>query len=122
MTETNKKLLRYSDQYLADFEAVILQKLSEAQATVEQLLDSLESSKEHATSTINSIDDYTDFAEKEYLFTMIQRQERFIYQLKEALVRVKNKTYGICKKTGELIDKRRLLLVPHTALSLQAKA
>lgn len=113
---------RYSDEDLKEFEQIILQKLASAEETVSQLLDSLESSKEQASSTINKVDDYTDFAEKEYLYAMISRQEEFIYNLNEALIRIKNKSYGVCRKTGKLIDKRRLILVPHTTLSLEAKS
>ncbi|MDW3651199.1 MAG: TraR/DksA C4-type zinc finger protein [Bacteroidia bacterium] len=113
--------IRYSDTDLAYFSKIIRTKINEAEESLAQLLDSLESSNDQTTSRINGIDDYADYADREFLYVMIARQEKFIYQLEEALRRIGNKTYGICSRTGKLIDKRRLLLVPHTTMSLEAK-
>lgn len=113
--------IRYSDADLAYFGKIIRTKINEAEETLAQLLDSLESSNDQTDSRINGIDDYADYADREFLYVMIARQEKFIYQLEEALRRIGNKTYGICSHTGKLIDKRRLLLVPHTTMSLEAK-
>ena len=69
----------------------------------------------------SGLDDGTGTVEKEYLSNMGGRQIKFIQNLENALIRIENKTYGICRKTGLLIDKKRLIAVPHATLSMEAK-
>lgn len=112
---------RYNNAELREFETLILQKIKVAEESLAQLQDSLDSSNEQNIGRSINFDEFSDFAEKEYLMTMIARQRNHIENLENALVRIKNRSYGICKRTGKLIDKRRLLLVPHTTLSVEAK-
>ena len=115
--------IRYSDAELHEFEALIHRKIQETEESLEQLMDSLQSSNDQTMgSSSYDINDYVDYAEKEYLINMIRRQEKHLYNLNRAIIRISNKTYGICQKTGDLIDKKRLLIVPHTTHSLEAKA
>jgi DnaK suppressor protein len=114
---SNNKKLRYSEAELKEFEALIIKKLKEAKESLMQLRDSLQSSNDQTYD----INDYSDSAEKEHLLSLIARQERHIFHLEAALHRISNKTFGICQKTGKLIDKRRLLIVPHTTHSVEAK-
>ena len=82
-------------------------------------------SDDHGTSdtarTFNMMEDGSDTLSREEVAQLAARQEQFIQNLQSALVRIKNKTYGVCRKTGKLIQKERLILVPHATLSIEAK-
>jgi RNA polymerase-binding transcription factor DksA len=115
---------RYSDADLAEFKALIEKKMANAREQLEdltqQILDITEnSSDEHGGDWV---DDSSMGADVEMLNNMAIRQRRYLQDLENALVRIRNKTYGICAITGELIDKRRLLAVPTTTKSLAAKS
>lgn len=117
-----KKRLRYSDQELIEFKHLIETRIAEANKIVMDLHNSLKTSNELTSGNpTHDIDDYTDYAEKDHLHLLIARQQKHIHNLKRALERIGNKTYGICRVTGELIDKRRLMIVPHTTLCVKAK-
>lgn len=103
----------YTDSELMEFRLLIDAKLLMARRTYREHRQSLETSTESASSaSAHDIEDSTDSAEKEYLFNMMARQQRIIADLEAALVRIANKTYGVCQRTGELIDKARLRVVP----------
>ena len=116
---------RYSDEELKEFEELILDKLAKAQNELSILKQSLNSSGESGTgdTTITSkvLEDGAETSQKESLNELAARQQKFINNLNNALVRIKNGTYGICRVTGKLIPKERLRAVPHTMLSIEAK-
>lgn len=115
---------RYSDQELAEFKALIETKLEEAQRDYDLLKNSL-SNNNHGTDdtgrTFNMMEDGSDTLSREEVAQLSARQQKFIDNLKNALIRIENKTYGICRETGKLISKERLKLVPHATLSIEAK-
>ncbi len=117
--------LRYSDEELKEFEEIILEKLEKARKELEYIKDSLSrKNDEGADGTLNNInvmEDSAEASEKENLNQLAGRQIKFMQQLENALVRIKNKTYGICIETGKLISKERLRAVPHTRHSIEAK-
>jgi RNA polymerase-binding transcription factor DksA len=116
---------RYSDDELAEFKALINKKLEEAQVDYDLLRDSLSNSDNHGTDdtgrTFNMMEDGSETLSREEVAQLAVRQEKFIQSLQSALVRIENKTYGICRVTGKLIQKERLRLVPHATLSIAAK-
>ena len=109
--------VRYSDKELEEFKAIIEEKIKKAQTDLELIRSS------YMNSATNGTDDTspTFKAFEEGSKVLAIRQEKFIRDLKNALVRIENKTYGICRVTGKLIDKRRLMAVPHATLSIEAK-
>lgn len=115
---------RYSDQDLKEFETLISDKLKEAKQEFDYIRGRI-SRRYDADLDYNSgnkpMEDGADTAEKENLNQLAARQQKFIHQLELALIRVKNKTYGVCIDTGKLIPKERLKLVPHTQHSIEAK-
>ena len=118
----NNKQKRYSLEELQEFEAAIMKKLEKANNELNDILGSLGRKRENSTDTnIKMLEDSAEVAEKENLSQLAARQRKFIGELEAALVRIKNGTYGICIVTGELIDKERLKVVPHTRHSLAAK-
>lgn len=121
MSET----LRYSDADLAEFKAIILAKLESAKVEYKYLLNQIKHENENGTddtaSAYVSTDDGSASQQKESAGQLAGRQQKFIDSLQTALVRVENKTYGICKVTGNLIGKERLRAVPHTTQSIEAK-
>ena len=115
---------RYSDDELKEFEALILQKLDKAKEELSSLKASLTREADDTGDTFSSVktlEDGADTAEKEQLSQLAGRQQKFINNLENALVRIKNGTYGICVDTGKLISKERLRAVPHTMHSIEAK-
>ena len=116
---------RYSDVELKEFEALILSKIEKAENELKILKESLSRSTDSGTDATASsskvLEDGADTAEKENLNQLAARQQKFISNLESALVRIKNGTYGICRVTGKLISKERLMAVPHTTLSIEAK-
>ncbi len=120
-----KEKTRYSDSELAEFKVLINEKLKEAQEDLNLLNGSLSNSDNHGTDdtgrTFNMMEDGSDTLSREEVAQLAARQEKFISNLHNALVRIENKTYGICRVTGKLIRKERLKLVPHATLSIEAK-
>ena len=116
---------RYSDSELQEFKEIILQKLEDARRELSNLQAQLNSSNEHRTddtaSTFKVFEDGSDTLAKEEAGQLAARQRKFIEQLDNALIRIENKTYGICRVTGKLIPKERLRAVPHTTQSIEAK-
>ena len=120
----NDNKVAYTADELAEFEVLINEKLERSRADLQHLKDSIMRSKSGKDSNHNggaTIDDGTDAMEKEQLNQMAARQQKFIKQLENALVRIKNGTYGICVDTGKLISRDRLKAVPHTMHSIEAK-
>ncbi len=117
--------VRYSDSELEEFKALILEKLKEAKEDLSLLRGSLSHSDNHGTDdtgrTFNMMEDGSDTLSREEVAQLASRQEKFVASLQNALVRIENKTYGICRVTGKLIRKERLKLVPHATLSIEAK-
>lgn len=115
---------RYSDQELEEFRSLILQKLQKARNEYDALRASVEQDRrngEDSSAKFNVQEDGPDFFQKAENQRMAQRQMDFIKKLEAALLRIDNKTYGICRVTGKLIPKERLRAVPHTTLSMEAK-
>jgi RNA polymerase-binding protein DksA len=116
---------RYTDEELKEFEALILKKLEQAKNELAVLKESLTHKNDESTdstySNVKTLEDGADTAEKEQLNQLAARQQKFINNLEKALVRIKNGTYGICVDTGNLISKERLMAVPHTMHSIEAK-
>jgi DnaK suppressor protein len=112
----------YSLEELQTFEAMIVFKLEQANDELKSILDVLGRKKENSIDkNIKMLEDSAEVAEKENLSQLAARQRKFIAELEAAFLRIKNGTYGICVVTGELIDKERLKVVPHTRHSLAAK-
>lgn len=115
---------RYSDTELDEFRQLINEKLKEANEDYDLLKASL-SNDNHGTDdtgrTFNMMEDGSDTLSREEVAQLAARQEKFIDSLRSALNRIENKTYGICRVTGKLIQKERLRLVPHATLSIEAK-
>jgi len=114
--------LRYSDSDLEIFKARIMEKLNAAREELSSLMASLSSSAfNDGDGNFKTLEDGAATLEKESLNQLAARQQKFIVQLEDALVRIENKTYGICKETGQLIQRERLMAVPHTTMSIEAK-
>lgn len=116
---------KFSDSELEEFKTLIHKKLAEAQEDLDLLKRSLSHSDDHGTNdtgrTFNMMEDGSDTLSREEVSQLAGRQEKFIESLHNALIRIENKTYGICRATGKLIQKERLMLVPHATLSIEAK-
>lgn len=116
---------RYSDAELKEFKALIEKKLDEAGRDFELLKNTLSHKDDHGTDdtspTFKLLEDGSDVLSKEETAHLAARQEKYIQNLKNALIRIQNKTYGICRVTGKLIPKERLRSVPHATLSIDAK-
>ncbi|MEC3878553.1 TraR/DksA family transcriptional regulator [Parapedobacter sp. 10938] len=124
MANSNEKT-RYSDTELQEFKEIILEKLRVAKEELSALTKTLNSSNGNGTDdtagTFKTLEDGSATLEKEQTNQLAARQKKFIDNLEAALVRIENKTYGICRETGKLIQKERLRAVPHTTLSMEAK-
>jgi RNA polymerase-binding transcription factor DksA len=116
---------RYSDEELKEFKELILGKLKTAQEDYEMYKNSLTQSDGNDTQdtspTFKVLEEGAATLSKEEAGKLAQRQLKFIQHLQAALVRIENKTYGICRETGRLISKERLRAVPHATLSIDAK-
>lgn len=121
MADKNK----YSEKELKEFEKIILDKLEKAHTELASLKGSLthknDESTESTFGSVKTLEDGADTAEKEQMNQLAARQQKFINNLDNALIRIKNGTYGICIDTGKLISKDRLKAVPHTQHSIEAK-
>lgn len=117
--------LRYSREELAEFEQIIQDKLTAARKELSFIKETLsrknDSGTDNTSSSSKVLEDGADTAEKESMNQLASRQMKFIQQLENALVRIKNGTYGVCIGTGKLIQKERLRAVPHTQHSIEAK-
>ncbi len=116
---------RYSDEELQEFKTLILDKLDKAKKDYEELRASLAHSDgndvQDTSPTFKVLEEGASVLSKEETGKLAQRQLKFIQHLEAALVRIENKTYGICRETGKLIAKERLKAVPHATLSIEAK-
>ncbi|MCX7985579.1 MAG: TraR/DksA family transcriptional regulator [Bacteroidales bacterium] len=116
---------RYSDEELEEFKKIILEKLDQAMKDYELLKSAITQSGSNDTQdtspTFKVLEEGAATLSKEEAGRLAQRQLKFIQHLQAALVRIENKTYGICRETGKLIPKERLMAVPHATLSIEAK-
>ena len=123
MSDTEKT--RYSDEELAEFKAIIIEKLEKARADYDLLRATITHTSSNGTDdtspTFKILEEGAATLSKEESGRLAQRQLKFIQHLEAALVRIENKTYGICRETGKLISKERLKIVPHATLSMEAK-
>jgi RNA polymerase-binding transcription factor DksA len=115
----------YSDEELAEFRELIIDKLAKARHDMELLTEAYTNSNDNDTMdtspTFKVLEEGYQVMSKEENARLAGRQEKFIQSLENALVRIENKTYGICRETGKLISKERLRSVPHATLSMEAK-
>lgn len=117
--------VRYSDSDLEEFRGIILKKIERAEEDLELLKSTYKNGADNGTDdtspTFKSFEEGTDTMAKEANMQLAIRQEKFIRDLRNAIIRIENKTYGVCRVTGKLIQKERLKLVPHATLSIEAK-
>ena len=117
---------RYSDEELQEFKELIHRKLEKASEDYELLKSAITQSESNDTQdtspTFKVLEEGASTLSKEEAGRLAQRQQKFIQHLQAALVRIENKTYGICRETGKLISKERLRAVPHATLSMEAKS
>ncbi len=116
---------RYSDEHLAEFKVLILDKIEKAKHDLELIKSAYMNDHNNGTDdtspTFKAFDEGSAVMSKESNSQLAIRQEKFIRDLKNALIRIENKTYGVCRVTGKLINSKRLELVPHATLSIEAK-
>ncbi len=121
MNENN----RYSDKDLAEFKDIILKKINHAEEDLGLLQSTFKNDSNNGTDdtapTFKAFEEGSETMSKEANVQLAIRQEKFIRDLNNALLRIENKTYGVCRVTGKLIQKERLRLVPHATLSIEAK-
>lgn len=120
----SEKKTRYSDEELQEFKELILKKLEKAQRDYDLLCADVTNDGNDTADTaptFKALEEGANVLGKEEAGQLAQRQLKFIQHLKAALVRIENKTYGICRVTGELIPKERLRAVPHATLSIEQK-
>jgi len=119
------EIARYSDPELQEFKVLILEKLEKAQRDYDIFKSSINQSDDNDTQdtspTFKILEEGAATLSKEEAGKLAQRQLKFIQHLQAALIRVENKTYGVCRETGKLISKERLRAVPHATLSIDAK-
>lgn len=124
-TNNQDRVSPYSDEELEYFRNIILKKREEAEQELESLQNSLRDSMENANDesaySFHMADAGTDAQEREKTYMLFNRTKKFVRYLNDALKRIDNKTYGVCKVTGKKISKGRLEAVPHTQLSIEAK-
>src|SRR5690554_3985034 len=117
--------IRYSDADLAEFKEIILKKIQKAQADLELIksayMNDLNNGTDDTSPTFKAFEEGSETLSKEANSQLATRQEKFLRDLRNALIRIENKTYGVCRVTGKLINKERLKLVPHATLSIEAK-
>ena len=120
-----KKKVRYSDNELEEFKNLIQNKLDQAIKDYDLLKEAYTNDSNNGTDdtspTFKAFEEGSETMSKEQNAQLAARQDKFIRDLKNALIRIENKTYGICRVTGKLINKERLKLVPHATLSIEAK-
>ena len=117
--------LRYSDEELEEFRAIILEKLELTKRDYKKVMDELSKGNENGVDdtspTFHALEEGCEAQTKAQLMQLAARSQKFIQGLQAALLRIDNKTYGICRETGKLIPKERLRAVPHATLSIEAK-
>jgi len=123
--EIKKEKTRYSDEELQEFKAIILKKLDEARAGLKILTEAYTTQNANDTNdtspSFKILEEGSQVLSKEENSQLAARQQKFIRDLENALIRIENKSYGICRVTGKLISKERLRSVPHATLSIEAK-
>ena len=116
---------RYTDKELERFKKLILKKIDQAKQDLDLLKSSYMNDSDNGTDdtspTFKAFEEGSETMSKEANTQLALRQEKFIRDLKNALIRIENKTYGVCRITGKLIKKKRLMVVPHATLSIEAK-
>lgn len=121
----SKEKTRYSDEELAEFKEIIVKKLEEATRDLDLLKEAYSNSGgadvNDTSPTFKVLEEGSQVLSKEENSQLAMRQEKFIRDLQNALIRIENKTYGICRVTGKLISKERLRSVPHATMSIEAK-
>ncbi|UTF87830.1 TraR/DksA family transcriptional regulator [Elizabethkingia anophelis] len=117
--------VRYSDADLEEFRKIIEEKIEKAEKDLSLIRESFINDQNNGTDdtlpTFKAFEEGAETLSKEQNALLASRQEKFIRDLKNALIRIKNKTYGVCRITGNLISKERLKAVPHATLSIEAK-
>ncbi len=117
--------IRYTDEALQEFKELIEEKIAKAQHDLELIRSAYMNDGNNGTDdtapTFKAFEEGSVTMSKEANTQLALRQEKFIRDLKNALIRIENKTYGVCRVTGKLINKERLKLVPHATLSIEAK-
>ena len=116
---------RYTDKELERFKKLIVQKIDQAKQDLDLLKSTYMNDSDNGTDdtspTFKAFEEGSETMSKEANTQLALRQEKFIRDLKNALIRIENKTYGVCRVTGKLIKKKRLMVVPHATLSIEAK-
>lgn len=123
-SENMAEKVRYSDEELEEFRTLILEKLEKATREFEKLRETVTNTGNDVVDTaptFKALEEGADVRDKEEAARLAERQRKFIQHLQAALVRIENKTYGVCRATGKLIPKERLRAVPHATLSVDAK-
>tara|TARA_B100000586_G_scaffold235229_1_gene185545 strand:+ start:1007 stop:1390 length:384 start_codon:yes stop_codon:yes gene_type:complete len=119
------KKSRYTDKELERFKNIIIKKIDKAKQDLDLLRSAYMNDSDNGTDdtspTFKAFEEGSETMSKEANTQLALRQEKFIRDLKNALIRIENKTYGVCRITGKLIKKRRLMVVPHATLSIDAK-
>lgn len=122
---SDQEKTRYNDTELQEFKVIIETKIKKAEADLEllreQFANDMNNGTDDTSPQFKSFEEGSMVMSKERNSQLASRQEKFIRDLKNALVRIENKTYGICRETGKLIEPERLKLVPHATLSMEAK-
>lgn len=123
--DTNQERNRFSDEELMEFKEIILKKLEKAKEDLQMLTEAYTNENGHGTDdtspTFKVLEEGYQVLSKEENSRLASRQQKFINNLENALLRIENKSYGICRVTGKLISKERLKSVPHATLSIEAK-
>jgi len=119
------EIARYSDADLAEFRELIIKKINKAQTDLDLIksayMNDLNNGTDDTSPTFKAFEEGSETMSKEANSQLAIRQEKFIRDLKNALFRVENKTYGVCKVSGKLISKERLMVVPHATMSMESK-
>lgn len=119
------EIARYSDADLAEFKELIIKKITKAQYDLDLIksayMNDLNNGTDDTSPTFKAFEEGSETMSKEANSQLAIRQEKFIRDLKNALFRVENKTYGVCKVSGKLIAKERLMVVPHATMSMESK-
>ncbi|MFY1047928.1 TraR/DksA family transcriptional regulator [Chryseobacterium sp. GP-SGM7] len=117
--------VRYNDSDLQEFKKIIREKIDKAERDLQLIRESFINDQNNGTDdtspTFKAFEEGAETLSKEQNSILAGRQEKFVRDLKNALIRIENKTYGVCRVTGKLIPKERLLAVPHATLSIEAK-
>lgn len=121
MNSKPHSISRYSDEELDEFRSIIEEKIKRARGQLEYYEQQLQDMADNPDAKVRGLDDGTGTAQSEAISSMALRQQKLLKHLENALIRIENKTYGVCRETGKLIAKERLRAVPHATLSIAAK-